>query len=183
MNDKVKIESLNKISQIYSVDIHCNPLICDLRLDVEKTVSSKSELMMDIKSAKANAYAKAKGEFKIDVIVDPSYIIKQSFSNAFYRFISTITFGLSRLGLRFEVSISGYAGYYTNPRSYYEHQKQLIQDLANASQKVLNADINSVEELKSILQPEFSSSHSQFTDSILKEKGVLSVIPLIGKLF
>ena len=67
MKEKVTIESVNKISQIYSVDVHCNPLICDVRLDVEQTVSGQSEIMKDIHSAKANAYAKAKGEFKLNV--------------------------------------------------------------------------------------------------------------------
>ena len=75
MSNNVKIETVNKISQIYSVDIHCNPLIVDVRLDVEKNVAATSEPMKDEDSAKANAYAKAKGEFKVDVIVDPSFII------------------------------------------------------------------------------------------------------------
>ncbi len=132
MSEKIKIETVNKISQIYSVDVHCNPLIVDVRLDVEKSVSATSEKMRDEESAKANAYTKAKAEYKVDVIVDPSFVIRMSYSNLFFAFIAFITFGLVKLGLRFVVTISGYAGYYTNPKSYYDHQKLELSDLANA---------------------------------------------------
>ena len=163
MKEQVKIETVNKISQIYSVDIHCNPLICDVRLEVEKTVSGKSETMRDINSAKANAYAKAKGEFKVDVIVDPSYVIKQSFANIFFYIISKISFGLLKFGIRYNVTISGYAGYYTNPRSYYDHQKALLDDLASAIKLAGDADSRAVKILKTILQPEHTTSYSEIT--------------------
>ena len=65
MKNKIKIETVNKVSQIYSVDIHCNPIICDVRLDVEKQVSGTSDVFEDEHSAKASAYSKAKNEFKV----------------------------------------------------------------------------------------------------------------------
>jgi hypothetical protein len=186
MSNNVKIETVNKISQIYSVDIHCNPLIVDVRLDVEKNVAATSEPMKDEDSAKANAYAKAKGEFKVDVIVDPSFIITKNYSNALFAFIAAITFGFLKFGVRFTVTISGYAGYYDNPRSYYEHQKRILEDLSNALKQAGDADANTVRILKSILQPEFTSSYSETTkkSSIFgKGKGLLGKIPLISKLF
>jgi hypothetical protein len=184
--EKVKIETVNKIAQIYSVDVHCNPLIVDIRLDVEKNVSATSEAMIDEESAKANAYAKAKAEYKVDVIVDPSFVIRTSFSNALFALIATITFGILKWGVRYSVTISGYAGYYTNPRNYYEHQKLILSDLSSALNQAGDADPNSVRILKSILQPELTSSYASTTNksSVLsKGKGLLSKIPLIGKLF
>jgi hypothetical protein len=186
MSEKIKIETVNKIAQIYSVDVHCNPLIVDVKLDVEKNVSATSEPMSDEESARANAYAKAKAEFKVDVIVDPSFIIKSTFSNGLFAFISMITFGIVKLGLRYNVTITGYAGYYCNPRSYYEHQKLILSDLSNALKSAGDADPSSVRILKSILQPEFTSSYSETTkkSSVFnKGKGLLAKIPLVGELF
>jgi len=186
MKEKVTIESVNKISQIYSVDVHCNPLICDVRLDVEQTVSGQSEVMKDVHSAKANAYAKAKGEFKVDLIVDPSYVIRTSFSNLLFQLIAKISFGLVKLGVRYSVTISGYAGYYTNPRSYYDNQKMQLEDLSEAIKLAGDTDSRALRVLKTILQPEHSTSSSSITQSSSnfgKGKGLLSKIPLIGKLF
>lgn len=186
MKEKIKIESVNKVSQIYSVDIHCNPLICDIRLDVEKTVSATSEPLIDIDSAKSNAYSRAKGEFKVDAIIDPSYVIRETFSNIFFAFIARMTLGFIRFGVRYVVTISGYAGYYTNPRSYYDHQKRILEDLANASKSAVNANIQSIETLRAMIQPDYTSSYSEYTQgsSIMsKGKGLLSNIPIIGKFF
>jgi hypothetical protein len=186
MKEKIKIESVNKISQIYSVDIHCNPLICDVRLDVETAVSATSEQMLDIESAKSNAYSRAKGEFKVDIIIDPSYVIRQNFSNALFALIAKITLGFVKFGVRYVVTISGYAGYYTNPRSYYEHQKRILEDLANASKAASNSNIQSIETLRAMIQPEYTSSFSEYTQSsslMSKGKGILSNIPLVGKFF
>jgi hypothetical protein len=186
MKEKIKIESVNKVSQIYSVDIHCNPLICDVRLDVEKAVSATSEPMMDVESAKSNAYSRAKGEFKVDVIIDPSYVIRETFSNVFFAFIARLTFGFLRWGVRYVVTISGYAGYYTNPRSYYDHQRMILDDLARASKSAANANIQSIETLRVMIQPEYTSSYSEYTQGsslMSKGKGVLSKIPVIGKFF
>ena len=132
MSKDIKIETVNKISQIYSVDVHCNPLIVDVRLDVEKNVSATSDAMKDEASAKASAYAKAKGAFKIDLIVDPSYAITTSYSNILFAFIAALTFGVLKFGVRYTVTISGYAGYYINPKQYYEHQNSEIVALSNA---------------------------------------------------
>ena len=156
MSEKIKIETVNKISQIYSVDVHCNPLIVDVRLDVEKTVAATSEPMRDEESAKANAYAKAKGEFKVDVIVDPSFVIRTTLSNGLFAFIAMITLGFVKFGVRFVVTISGYAGYYSNPRSYYEQQKNELSDLSEAletafsdSPKLTPDERNLIERLRS----------------------------------
>ena len=142
--------------------------------------------MRDEESAKANAYAKAKAEYKVDVIVDPSFVIRMSYSNLLFAFIAFITFGLVKLGVRFVVTISGYAGYYANPRSYYEHQKHILNDLSAALKQAGDADPNSVRILKSILQPEFTSSFSEITGKasmFSKGKGLLGKIPFIGNLF
>ena len=186
MKEKVKIESVNKVSQIYSVDVHCNPLICDVRLEVEKTVSGQSEPMIDVESAKSNAYAKAKGEFKVDLIVDPTYVIRTSFSNMLFEMIAKITFGFVKFGVRYIVTISGYAGYYTNPRSFYEHQKMQLEDLSEAINLAGDTDARALRVLKTVLQPEHTTSSSSITKGsslFSKGKGLLSKIPVIGKFF
>lgn len=186
MKEKVKIESVNKISQIYSVDVHCNPLICDVKLDVDKTVSGQSEPMTDVASAKSNAYSKAKAEYKVDLIVDPTYIIRTTFSNLFFELLAKITLGFAKFGVRYVVTISGYAGYYTNPRSYYDHQKMQLEDLSEAINLAGDTDARALRVLKTVLQPEHTSSASSITQGsslFSKGKGLLSKIPVIGKFF
>ena len=63
MKEKVKIESINKVAQIDSIDVHANSVVCDLKLDVEKIVSASSDKFRDEESAKTNSYQKAKAEF------------------------------------------------------------------------------------------------------------------------
>ena len=38
MKEKIKIESINKISQIDSIDVHANSVVCYLKLYVEKII-------------------------------------------------------------------------------------------------------------------------------------------------
>ena len=78
MKEKVKIESINKVAQIDSIDVHANSVVCDLKLDVEKIVSASSEKFRDEESAKTNSYQKAKPEFGVDVIVDSSFVIRKT---------------------------------------------------------------------------------------------------------
>lgn len=186
MKEKVKIESVNKISQIFSVDVHCNPLICDVKLDVDKTVSGQSEPMTDIASAKSNAYSKAKAEYKVDLIVDPTYIIRTTFSNLFFEILAKLTAGIVKFGVRYVVTISGYAGYYTNPRSYYDYQKMQLEDLSEAIHLAGDTDARALRVLKTVLQPEHTSSASSITKGsslFSKGKGLLGKIPVVGKFF
>ena len=158
MSKDIKIETINKISQIDSVNVHCNQLIVDVRLDVKSNISATSEPMKDEVSAKANAYAKAKGEFKVDLIVDPSYIITKNYSNALFAFIAAVTFGVLKFGVRYTVSISGYAGYYTNPKQYYEHQKSELVALTNAVEKAFSNT------------PKLTSKEGEFIEKSILEK-------------
>ena len=107
-------------------------------------------------------------------------------SNALFAFIAKITFGLLKYGVRYIVTITGYAGYYTNPRSYYDHQKRILEDLSNASKFASNANVQSIETLRTMIQPEYTSSYSEYTDgssTFTKGKGILSKIPFFGKKF
>ncbi len=161
MKEKVKIESINKVAQIDSIDVHANSVVCDLKLDVEKIVSASSDKFRDEESAKTNSYQKAKAEFGVDVIVDSSFVIRKTIEISTTGWIGIILLILSpilfvvldpphslmlvilceiigsiclMIGInRFYTSvISGYAGYYKNARNYYDQQKDNMLSTAKA---------------------------------------------------
>ena len=161
MKEKVKIESINKVAQIDSIDVHANSVVCDLKLDVEKIVSASSDKFRDEESAKTNSYQKAKAEFGVDVIVDSSFVIRKTIEISTTGWIGIVLLILSpilfvvldppyslmlvilceiigsiclMIGInRFYTSvISGYAGYYKNARNYYDQQKDNMLSTAKA---------------------------------------------------
>jgi hypothetical protein len=161
MKEKVKIESINKVAQIGSIDVHANSVVCDLKLDVEKIVSASSDKFRDEESAKTNSYQKAKAEFGVDVIVDSSFVIRKTIEISTTGWIGIVLLILSPIlfvvldppyslmlvilceiigsicliiGInRFYTSvISGYAGYYKNARNYYDQQKDNMLSTAKA---------------------------------------------------
>jgi hypothetical protein len=179
MKEKIKIESINKISQIDSIDVHANSVVCDLKLDVEKIISASSDEMKDINSAKSNAYNLAKAKFGVDVIVDPVYIIKKHINisvlgyigiilivgfilnNQFGSYDGLIMFLLPIFGIiflilgvarTFMVEISGYAGYYVNPRNYYDQQKDHLINTSNAINKAFSETPSLLLEERKILE-------------------------------
>lgn len=178
MKEKIKIESINKISQIDSIDVHANSVVCDLKLDVEKIISASSDEMKDINSAKSNAYNLAKAKFGVDVIVDPVYIIKKHINISVLGYIGIIlivgfvlnlVFGTKNLLMfllpifgiiflilgvarTFIVEISGYAGYYVNPRNYYDQQKDHLINTSNAINKAFSETPSLLLEERKILE-------------------------------
>jgi hypothetical protein len=103
-----------------------------------------------------------------------------------FEMIAKITFGFVKFGVRYIVTISGYAGYYTNPRSFYEHQKMQLEDLSEAINLAGDTDARVLRVLKTVLQPEHTTSSSSITKGsslFSKGKGLLSKIPVIGKFF
>ena len=178
MKEKIKIESINKISQIDSIDVHANSVVCDLKLDVEKIISASSDEMKDINSAKSNAYNLAKAKFGVDVIVDPVYIIKKHINISILGyigivlilgFILNLVFGTNNLPMlllpifgmiflilgvtrTFKVEISGYAGYYVNPRNYYDQQKDHLINTSNAINKAFSETASLLLEERKILE-------------------------------
>ncbi|MCE2743411.1 MAG: hypothetical protein LW701_07575 [Fluviicola sp.] len=161
MKEKVKIESINKVAQIDSIDVHANSVVCDLKLDVEKIVSASSEKFRDEESAKTNSYQKAKAEFGVDVIVDSSFVIRKTTEISTTGWVGIVLLILGpilivtldppnnfMLGILCEIIgsiclmigvnrfytavISGYAGYYKNARNYYDQQKDNMLSTAKA---------------------------------------------------
>ncbi len=161
MKENVKIESINKVAQIDSIDVHANSVVCDLKLDVEKIVSASSEKFRDEESAKTNSYQKAKAEFGVDVIVDSSFVIRKTTEISTTGWVGIILLILGpilimtldpptnfMLGILCEIIgsiclmigvnrfytavISGYAGYYINARNYYDQQKDNMLSTAKA---------------------------------------------------
>jgi hypothetical protein len=166
MKEKIKIESVNKISQIDSIDVHTNSIICDLKLEVEKVINADSDKFRDVESAKSSAYQRAKAEFGIDIIVDASFVIhrKIEISNVGWAGIAIfLVWGILVLadvelnailnvlipfaalicirigvGVFYKATISGYAGHYTNPRDYYQLQKDIMITAATAANKIFS---------------------------------------------
>lgn len=164
MKEKVKIESVNKISQIDSIDVHASSIVCDLKLEVEKVVSADSEKFRDEQSAKSSAYQRAKAEFGVDVIADASYIIRRKIEistvgwvgiglavSIFIMKIADVSIPsyitiLAVLGaiiciligivVYYKATITGYAGHYINPRDYYQLQKEKMLIVAKSANKI-----------------------------------------------
>ncbi len=177
MKEKIKIESVNKISQIDSIDVHANSIICDLKLEVEKVINADSDKFRDVESAKSSAYQRAKAEFGIDIIVDASFVIRRkieissvgwvgiaiflvwgllvlahvelnSILNILIPFAALICIRIG-VGVFYKATISGYAGHYINPRDYYQLQKDKMLTAAAAANKIFSETPKlSVEERK-----------------------------------
>lgn len=166
MKEKVKIESVNKISQIDSIDVHASSIVCDLQLEVEKVIKADSDKFRDEQSAKSSAYQRAKAEFGVDVIADASYIIRRKIeiSNVGWigiglavlcvilkiadidipmfvfipAVIGAIVCMLIGIVAYYKATITGYAGHYTNPRDYYQLQKEKMLLTAKAANKIFS---------------------------------------------
>ncbi len=75
-----------------------NDVVVDVKVDVDKVVSATSTERETIALAKNEAYFKAITENNIDIVIDPIFEIKT-------------------VGKKSIVKLTGYAGYYANPRT------------------------------------------------------------------
>lgn len=87
-------------------DISVSSTIVDVKADFTKRIEATSSWCDNIETAKLEAQYLAITKNKIDIVVDPIYKI-------------TETKG------QYQVTLHGFAGYYTNSRTFYEDLKQL----------------------------------------------------------
>lgn len=83
-----------------------NDIVVDIKVDVKKSVSATSTERETVDLAKNEAYYKAITENNIDIVIDPIFEIKT-------------------IGRKSIVKLTGYAGYYSNPRTKTEAIKEL----------------------------------------------------------
>lgn len=96
---------------IRSITIDKNPVITndvivDVKVDATKSITATSDKRLSVNLAKNEAYYKAITENNIDIVIDPIFEIKT-------------------IGRKCVVKLTGYAGYYTNPRTKTEAVKEL----------------------------------------------------------
>ena len=89
-----------------SNDVLVNDVVVDVKCDVKKIVSATSTERETVDLAKSEAYYKAITANNIDMIIDPIYEVKT----------------VSRKSI---VKVTGFAGYYANPRTKTEAIKEL----------------------------------------------------------
>lgn len=87
-------------------------VVVDVKVDVNKKVESVSSKRKTIELAKNEAYYKAITENNIDIVVDPIFEVKTSDKFLFF-------------GGRSTAKLTGFAGYYVNPRSKIEAIQEL----------------------------------------------------------
>lgn len=90
-------------------DIVTSPTVVDIRVDYDKRINVTSSRCKTQQEAMQQARYEAITQNKIDVVVDPIFKTE-------YR------------GHRYQVTLTGFAGYYTNSRTLYE-DVQLLHDI------------------------------------------------------
>ena len=93
-------------TSISNKDLITNNVVVDIKVESGMIVSATSGVRESIELAKNEAYYKAITEKNIDIVVDP-------------------IFEISTIGTRYTAKVTGFAGYYTNPRSKTEAVKEL----------------------------------------------------------
>jgi hypothetical protein len=87
-------------------DVSTNDVVVDVRCDMKKSVSATSSERETVDLAKSEAYYKAITANNIDMIIDPIYEVKTVSGKSI-------------------VKVTGFAGYYDNPRTKTEAIKEL----------------------------------------------------------
>jgi hypothetical protein len=132
----------NRNISIDKNDLITNNIVVDVKVEPTKTVTATSSVRESIELAKNEAYYKAITEKNIDIVVDP-------------------IFEISTIGTRYTAKVTGFAGYYTNPRSKTDAVKELKAVKAeniNAFDKMYNLEpIAPVVVKKSVVQTETKS--------------------------
>ncbi len=96
----------NRNISIDKNDLITNNIVVDVKVEPTKIVTATSGVRESIELAKNEAYYKAITEKNIDIVVDP-------------------IFEISTIGTRYTAKVTGFAGYYTNPRSKTDAVKEL----------------------------------------------------------
>lgn len=91
----------SRSTKVNQENINAVPMLVDVRPDFSKRIATESKRCHTAAQAKDEARYQAVVDNKCDVIVDPVYKIEQR-------------------GTRFRAYLTGFAGYYQNPRTLYE---------------------------------------------------------------
>ncbi|MBU3682143.1 MAG: hypothetical protein FGM16_09420 [Flavobacterium sp.] len=95
----------NRNISIDKNDLITNNVVVDVKVEHAKIVTATSGVRESIELAKNEAYYKVITEKNIDIVVDP-------------------IFEISTIGTKYTVKVTGFAGYYTNPRSKIDAVKE-----------------------------------------------------------
>ncbi len=96
----------NRNISIDKNDLITNNIVVDVKVEPTKIVTATSGVRESIELAKNEAYYKAITEKNIDIVVDP-------------------IFEILTIGTKYTAKVTGFAGYYTNPRSKTDAVKEL----------------------------------------------------------
>lgn len=114
-------------------NIYITPSVVDVKIDLKKKISVVSNPQKTEESARENAYYKAITENDIDILVSPIYEIEVMSSG-------TCT-----------AKVTGFAGYFENPRTIVDEKKLAYDAKIEALQKMLKLDPIVKEEQKTII--------------------------------
>ena len=109
MSSCVTYSYTSRSESVNRKDINSTGLLVDVRPDFTKRIATESKRCKTIAEAREEAKYLAVTNNKCDVIVDPVYKIEQR-------------------GLKFKAYLTGFAGYYENPRTLYQ-DIQLYKDV------------------------------------------------------
>jgi hypothetical protein len=119
-----------------------NDIVVDIKVDVKKSVTATSSERETVELAKNEAYYNAITEQNIDIVVDPIFVI-------------TTTGGMSI------AKLTGYAGYYSNPRTKTDAVKEL--------QSIKLEDVTTFQRM---FYPDLYQSKKQKTDELIKNRSI-----------
>jgi hypothetical protein len=166
--------------QVNKKNIITNDVVVDVNVDVLKPVKSISSKRKTVNEATDEAYFKAINENKIDVVVDPVFEVSTTGKFLFF-------------GGKSVAKLTGFSGYYTNPRNKRDAVKELqslkMQDVKSferlyypelsGQKKVKNTEISSVSPVKfsfiKILKSGFNTVTPQKVATPILKKLSLSV--------
>ncbi len=166
--------------QVNKKNIITNDVVVDVNVDVLKPVKSISSKRKTVNEATDEAYFKAINENKIDVVVDPVFEVSTTGKFLFF-------------GGKSVAKLTGFSGYYTNPRNKRDAVKELqslkMQDVKSferlyypelsGQKKVKSTEISNVSPVKfsfiKILKSGFNTVTPQKVATPILKKLSLSV--------
>jgi hypothetical protein len=147
----------SRSTSIANNELITNNIVVDVKVEPSKIVTATSGVRESIELAKNEAYYKAITEKNIDIVVDP-------------------IFEISTIGTKYTAKVTGYAGYYTNPRSKIEAVKEL--------KEVKSVDITSFDKLYNFepttqtVVAKNSTTQSDSKSKVVLPFGLQSYIPV-----
>lgn len=148
--------------QVNTKNIITDDVVVDVKVDITKPIKSSSSKRNSEEDARNEAYFKAITENNIDLVIDPIFEVSTSDKFLFF-------------GGKSIAKLSGFAGYYSNPRNKRDAVKDLqalkIQDLENF-QKMYFPNLDESKKVKSKVE-----SSLKFPSLKILKSGVNTVTP------